>query len=243
MEKIQILCKLILLHQQKRKRKPNVGNITNRNCHLPQLPAIQALMRNHRMISLKLPLKMKNWNWNYPKVSQTTQTNILNSTFQRIAYKRLYYVKTHSQITLIMSRSQTTLRGILKEKLKTNKKNIEKVLEKLQCKTVGVMGPLSKLWNILEGAKGVEEDAVQISIIDLHHYVEQTVLLLRQSCNAITCHRRLNVPGSFKRKGVNSAKTWRTFVRKKGSRTTLLTPSNPINKPRRYLRNTKSIFD
>ena len=78
-----------------------------------------------------------------------------------------------------MSRSQTTLRGILKEKRKTNKKNIEKVLEKLQCKTVGVMGPLSKLWNILEGAKGVEEDAVQISIIDLHHYVEQTVLLLR----------------------------------------------------------------
>ena len=134
MEKIQILCKLILLHQQKRKRKPNVGNITNRNCHLPQLPAIQALMRNHRMISLKLPLKMKNWNWNYPKVSQTTQTNILNSTFQRIAYKRLYYVKTHSQITLIMSRSQTTLRGILKEKRKTNKKISKKFWKSFSVK-------------------------------------------------------------------------------------------------------------
>ena len=80
------------------------------------------------------------------------------------------------------------------------------------------MGPLSKLWNILEGAKGAEEDAVQISINDLLHYVEQTVLLLGQSSNAITHHRRLIVLGkccefpissqiSVKRKGVTSAKT------------------------------------
>ena len=69
-------------------------------------------------------------------------------------------------------------------------------MEKLQRKTVDVMGPLSKLWNILEGAKGAEEDAVQISINDLLHYVEQTVLLLGQSSNAITYHRRLNVLGS-----------------------------------------------
>ena len=56
------------------------------------------------------------------------------------------------------------LRDILKEKRKTNKQNIENVLEKLQRKTVDLMGPLLKLWNILEGAKGAEEDAVQISI-------------------------------------------------------------------------------
>ena len=84
----------------------------------------------------------------------------------------------------------------MKEKRKANKQNIENVLEKLQRKTVDVMGPLSKLWNILEGAKGAEEDAVQISISDLLHYVEQTVLLLGQSSNAITFHRRLNVLGS-----------------------------------------------
>ena len=88
------------------------------------------------------------------------------------------------------------LRDILKEKRKTNEQNIENVLEKLQRKTADVMGPLSKLWNILEGAKGAEEDAVQISINDLLHYVEQTVLLLGQSSNAITYHRRLNVLGS-----------------------------------------------
>ena len=55
------------------------------------------------------------------------------------------------------------------------------------------MGPLSKLRNILEGAKGTEEDSVQISVNDLLHYVEQTVLLLGQSRNAITYHRRLNM--------------------------------------------------
>ena len=63
-------------------------------------------------------------------------------------------------------------------------------------KAVNLMDPLSKLQNILEREKGAEEDAVQISINDLLHYVEQTVLLLGQSSNAITYHRRLNVLGS-----------------------------------------------
>ena len=92
----------------------------------------------------------------------------------------------------------SSLRDILKEKRKTNKQNIENVLEKLQGKTVDAMGPLLKFWNILEGAKGVEEYAAQISIKDLLHYVEQTVLLLGQSSNPITYHRRLNVLRSVK---------------------------------------------
>ena len=110
------------------------------------------------------------------------------------------------------------LRDILKEKRKTNEQNFKKVLEKLQRKTVDVTGPLSKLWNILEGAKRAEEDAVQISINDLTYYFDQTVLLLGQSSNAITYHRTLNMLGecyefpisgknSVKRKGVTSAKT------------------------------------
>ena len=69
-------------------------------------------------------------------------------------------------------------------------------MEKLQRKTIDVMGPFSKLSNILEGEEGAEEDAVQISINDLLHYVEHNVLLLRRSSNAITYHRRLNVLGS-----------------------------------------------
>ena len=52
------------------------------------------------------------------------------------------------------------LRDILKVKHKTNEQNIGNVFEKLQRKTVDVKGPLSKLWNILEGAKWAEKDAV-----------------------------------------------------------------------------------
>ena len=96
------------------------------------------------------------------------------------------------------------------------------------CRSVDVMSPLSKLWNILEGTKRAEEDTVQISINDLLHYVEQNVLLLGQTSNAITYHRRLNVLGSV----VNSQyrvktmlkemasllqrkKKWQTSIRKK----------------------------
>ena len=105
------------------------------------------------------------------------------------------------------------LRDILKEKRKINEQNIENVLEMLQRKTVDVMGPLSKLWNILERAKEAEEDAVQISINDLLHYVEQTVLLLGQSSNAITYHRRLNVLGSV----MNSQYQVKSILKEKAS--------------------------
>ena len=101
----------------------------------------------------------------------------------------------------------------MKEKHKTNEQIIENVLEKLQRKTVDVMGPLSKLWNILEGAKGAEKDAVQISVNDLLHYVEQAILLLGQSSNAITYHRRLNVLGSV----MNSQYQVKSMLREKGS--------------------------
>ena len=80
------------------------------------------------------------------------------------------------------------LRNILKGRRKTNKQNNESVFEMLQWKTVYVVGPLLKLWNILAGAKGWEDKAVQISINDLLHYVEQIPLLLGQSNNKITYH-------------------------------------------------------
>ena len=75
------------------------------------------------------------------------------------------------------------------------------------------MCPLSKLWNILERAKGAEEDAVQISINDLLHYVEQTVLLLGQSSNAFTYHRRLNVLGNV----INSQYQVKSMLKEKAS--------------------------
>ena len=41
-----------------------------------------------------------------------------------------------------------------------------------------VMGPLRKLWKILEDVKQEEDNAVQISVNEMLFYVEQIVLLL-----------------------------------------------------------------
>ena len=75
------------------------------------------------------------------------------------------------------------------------------------------MGPLSKLWNVLEGAKKAEEDPAQISINGLLYYAEQTVLLLGQSSNAITYHRRFNVLGSV----MNSEYKVKSMLKEKAS--------------------------
>ena len=170
MEKIQILRQFTLFHKQKRKRKPNGGDIINQHRHLLQLPAIQVRMRNRIITGLKISPEMKNINGNHPKVSPTTQKTILKNTFQRIVWKRLYYSKIPSLIILNnIKKLDDFLRDILKEKHKTNEENI---LEKFQRKTFDVIGPLSKLWNILVGAKGAEQYAAQISVNDLFHYVE-----------------------------------------------------------------------
>ena len=58
------------------------------------------------------------------------------------------------------------LRDILKEKHETNEQNMENVSEKPQRKTLNLMSPLSKIWNLLEGEKWAEQDSLQISIND-----------------------------------------------------------------------------
>ena len=57
------------------------------------------------------------------------------------------------------------------------------------------MGPLTKLWKIIEDAKQAADEVVQISVNEFLFYVEQIVLFLGQSSRAITYHRRLKVLG------------------------------------------------
>ena len=52
------------------------------------------------------------------------------------------------------------LKDLLKEKKKTSEQNLENIFEKLQNKTRDAMGPLAKLWKILEDAKQAEDEAV-----------------------------------------------------------------------------------
>ena len=103
------------------------------------------------------------------------------------------------------------LKDLLKEKKETNEQNLEDIFEKVQNKTRDVMGPLAKLWKILEDAKQAEDEAVHISVNELLFYVEQIILLLGQSSNAITYHRRLNVLGCI----MNSQYEVKTLLKEK----------------------------
>ena len=75
------------------------------------------------------------------------------------------------------------------------------------------MGPLAKLWKIVEVIKQAEDQAVQISVNELLLYVEQIVLLLGQSSNAIRYHRRLNVLGGI----INSQYQVKSMLKEKAA--------------------------
>ena len=47
----------------------------------------------------------------------------------------------------------TFLKELLEDQHKTKEKAWDSTLEKIQCKVVSVLGPLSKVWDTLEAAK------------------------------------------------------------------------------------------
>ena len=196
-EKIQVLHQLTLLHQQKRKKKAKRQRHhqpTSSSSWTASDSSTDEESHHHRF---KIITENEKFKWKLPK----TMANYANKYFEEYSWEDSLKETILCQNPVPdnldnFEELDNFLRDILNEKRRINEQNIENVLEKLQRKTVDMMGSLSKLWNILEGAKGSEEDAVQISINDLLHYVEQTVLLLRQSSNAITYHRRLNVLGT-----------------------------------------------
>ena len=54
------------------------------------------------------------------------------------------------------------------------------------------MGPLSRLWNMVEEANASKQTQVCISLDDMKKHIEKTVLLLGQASNSITYQRRYN---------------------------------------------------
>jgi len=85
------------------------------------------------------------------------------------------------------------LKGILKERKKTDLINQDNILEKVQGRIRGIMGPLSRVWMMIESARESSERKVTVSLDDLQSFVEQTVLMVGQCSNTVSYHRRLNV--------------------------------------------------
>ena len=84
-------------------------------------------------------------------------------------------------------------RGILKKKCNQVDLDLGCVFEKIQTKTRNVMGPLSRLWTMVEEAGRSKEDQVPISLDLIKEHIEQTILLLGQASNSISYQRRYSI--------------------------------------------------
>ena len=90
--------------------------------------------------------------------------------------------------------------------LNSTEERIDMSLEKLQQKTINVLGPLIKVWDCLDRANNAPEGEINISLLDLIDDVEKTILLLGQANNAVAYQRRLFVFNSIS-KDARKAKT------------------------------------
>ena len=70
---------------------------------------------------------------------------------------------------------------LLKENNQTSVCVIDTTLEKIQEKNIDVMGPLPKVWHVLESATTAPDDEADLIIEDLLNLVQQTVLLVRKT--------------------------------------------------------------
>ena len=81
---------------------------------------------------------------------------------------------------------------LLKENNQTTVCNLDTTLEKISKKNIDVMGPLSKVWHALESATTAPDDEADLTIKGFLNLVQQTVLLVGQTGNTISYHRRLS---------------------------------------------------
>ena len=84
-------------------------------------------------------------------------------------------------------------RELLDEQKKKTELFWDSSLEKIQQKIVNVLGPLSKVWMAIESANEAEAEKVEIPLEDISTGLEQSILLVGQSFNAVTYQRRCNV--------------------------------------------------
>ena len=82
---------------------------------------------------------------------------------------------------------------ILKYKHEQKHLDMNFIFEKNQSKNASVMGPLSKLWMLVEDARKSKEKQIPIDLDNITAYIEKTVLLLGQSSNCIIFFGRYNI--------------------------------------------------
>ena len=120
-EKIQILRQLTLLHQQKKKKKAKRRwhhQLTSSSSSTASDSSTDKESHNDR---LKTNTENEKSKWKLPKKYGQLRKQIFWRVRFREQFKRNYYVKTPSQITLINVKNlDDILRDTLREKCKTN---------------------------------------------------------------------------------------------------------------------------
>ena len=87
------------------------------------------------------------------------------------------------------------LKGIMKDKMKSNEIILDSILEKVQKKTRDIFGPLARMWDYLENVvkkPSDEGESVSVNLEGLLSYTQQTVLVLGQALNTVSYHRKYN---------------------------------------------------
>ena len=92
------------------------------------------------------------------------------------------------------------IKDILKEKRHQRELDMDNVLEKIQNRTRNVLGPLSRIWALVDEASSSKKHKVELSLSEIKTYLEQSVVLLGNSSSTVSYYRRyamlLSITGS-----------------------------------------------
>ena len=93
------------------------------------------------------------------------------------------------------------LQELMKDKKKSQELSLDATFEKFQDKINNIMGPLSRLWkavdSVVTAVQEGSEDPPQLHVREALSLIEQTVVLVGQSHNAVQYERRKNVLGAI----------------------------------------------
>ena len=87
------------------------------------------------------------------------------------------------------------IKELLSDSKKLSTLNQEKALKGTQDKVALILGPLTRLWSIMEAEREAlpDDDEAISGHMEIATLFEQSILLISQAFNAITYHRRLNI--------------------------------------------------
>jgi len=83
------------------------------------------------------------------------------------------------------------IKSLMEDNYKSYQVNNDKTLGRIQSRIMNSMGPLTKLWSLIDEALTSNLEKVEVTMEDINEYVEQTITMLGQAYNNISYQRRI----------------------------------------------------